>query len=1025
MTAFKKPLCGLMAFILVFAFVAAVPVTVFAEDEPTTYSAQEIELNKEKNDEGLEYIVLPDGSSVEIVGYVGSEKEISVPSKINNLSVVSLGIGCFEGNKNLEVVKLHSDILTIGEAAFKDCKALKEVEKMDSVTTFGPSAFEGCTALTSFTMPDGATDVPARCFYGCTALEEVVEHKNLKSVANDAFEGSKWEKSKPDGVLNFGRVLYSYKGNVKNLVIPEGISIIEDYAFLGCKQLEKVTLGYDVEDIGLYAFQNCVNLKEVVTNDALGIISAGAFKGCKSLKAMDFSETTLAGIGYEAFSGCTSLGTVKLSETISEIGDLAFADTKIKTVDFNKNIDTVGVDSFKNVTTLQSINVVEKNKTYKSVDGVLYNKDGNELILFPAAKKGDFAVPDDVEIIKEKAFINSVASKVTFTKKSSLYEIGVSAFENSAIKAIAIPANVTKIANNTFKNAAQLKKVTINEGITYIGASAFEGCSSLKAVELPSTLVSVATAAFKNAGLTSVNTGDGLARISTEAFAGNKELVDLYIGKNVEYIADYAFKDCVKLTAVKLPASLKEFTTRSFDGCTSLVKIAVAKNSKSYKAIGDSVYTADGSVLVVAGNKDTKALTIANGTKTVAANAFDLAPNVAKITFPATVTEIEGNALDVTAWYEAQNGVVYAGSVLYKVKGELATLNVKDGTVAIADNAVANETVKVVTLPASLVTIGDGAFSGSGIATIVLPDDVTYIGVGAFKNALALESVTLSKNLTIIETAAFQNCSALKAIAIPAGVKTISADTFAGCKALATVELGKVADIEQYAFSGCTALKEVTFPATLKDCTPLAFYGCTALAQINVDEANKTYKSLDGVVIVGTVEDDKTVFDTIAIYPAGKKGNYEVPESIKNIADAAFYNCDALTGIIFKDGFENIGAEAFYDCDSIKTVTMPESARSIGSHAFASCDSLVEFVVNSNLTTYEENTFEGCYYFNYEAVTINVPDSSGLVIGIVAGVLVLIGVIGYLVYNKKQKKQQKEIMAKIAEKEALEATKAE
>lgn len=1022
MTAFKKPLCGLLAFILVFVFVAAVPVTVFAEDEATTYSAQEIELNKEKDDEGFEYIVLSDGSSVEIVGYVGTEKEISVPSKINNLSVVSLGIGCFEGNKTIEVVELHNAILTVGEAAFKDCTALKEVEKMDSVTTFGPSAFEGCTSLESFTMPDGATDIPARCFYGCTSLTEVNEHKNLKNVANDAFEGSAWEDAKPDGVLNFGRVLYSYKGDVKNLVIPEGISIIEDYAFLGCEELEKLTLGYDVEEIGLYAFQNCVNLKEVVANDALGIISAGAFKGCKSLKAMDFSETTLATVGYESFAGCVSLASVKLSETISEIGDFAFADTKIKTLDFNKNIDTVGTDSFANVTTLESINVVDNNKTYMSVDGVLYNKDGNELILFPAAKTGSFEVPQNVGKIREKAFINSAVSEITFAADSALYEIGVSAFENSAVTSVAIPANVTKIADTSFKNAAKLESVTINEGVTYIGASAFENCTSLKTVDLPDSLVSVANAAFKNTGLTSVNTGDGLARISEEAFAGNKALTDLYLGNNVKYIADNAFKDCAKLVAVKLPASLKDFTALAFSGCDSLVDISVAKNSKSYKAVGDSIYTADGSVLVIAGNKNTTALTIANGTNTVAANSFDLAPNAAKITFPASVTKIEGNALDNTAWYKAQDGAVYAGSVLYKVKGALVALNVKEGTVAIADNAVANGNVKTVVLPDSLVKIGNGAFSGSGITAIVLPDDVTYIGVGAFENAVALETVKLSKNLTTIETAAFKNCVALKEIAIPAGVKVISADTFAGCKALAKAELGKVTDIEQYAFSSCVALKEVTLPATAANCAPLAFYGCTALESIGVDEANKTYKSLDGVVAIANEEGE---FNTIAVYPAGKKGEYTVPEEIKNIADAAFYNCDALTGIIFKEGFENIGAEAFYDCDSVTTVTMPESARGIGSHAFANCDKLVEFIVNSNLTAYEDNTFDGCFYFNYDAVTINVEDSSGALVGVIAAIFVVIGVVAYIVYNKKQKKAQEEILAKIAEREAIEAAKAE
>ena len=65
MTACKKPLCGILAFILVFVFIAAVPVSVYAEDEQTTYSAQEIELNKETDKNGFEYIPIGDGSSLD------------------------------------------------------------------------------------------------------------------------------------------------------------------------------------------------------------------------------------------------------------------------------------------------------------------------------------------------------------------------------------------------------------------------------------------------------------------------------------------------------------------------------------------------------------------------------------------------------------------------------------------------------------------------------------------------------------------------------------------------------------------------------------------------------------------------------------------------------------------------------------------------------------------------------------------------------------------------------------------------
>ncbi len=1026
MTAFKKPLCGILAFILVFVFVAATPISVFAEEE-VTISAKEIELNKETED-GYEYIKVDAGSAVELVKYVGDETEVKLPTKLGGLSVIAVGEGCFEGNSTVVSVKFNSEIVTVKDRAFKDCTALKEVTKTESLTSLGASAFEGCSALEEFEYPESVTAVPEKCFAGCTSLKEVKEHKNLKNVAVDAFKDTAWENAQPDGALSFGRVTYGVKGQVKNIEIPKGVSLIEDYVFLGCDYIETVTLGPDVEEIGLYAFQNCTNLKEFNFDDAIGVLDAGAFKGCTSLKVADFSETTLATIGYETFAGCTSLEEIKIPETLSDIGDFAFADTKFKTIDFGKNIAAVGANSFVGNTSLETINVVDNNKEYSSVDGVLYNKKGTSLVTFPAGKTGEYQLPQGVEEIRAYAFKYAKISAVKLSEEPALRYIGVNAFENSQIKEIEISANVEKISSNAFKNAEKLSKVTFNEGLTYIAASAFEGCKALKEIALPDSLHDIANSAFKNAGLKSVNLGDGVAKIDSEAFAGNKKLTDLYIGKNVEKLGNSAFADCSKLVAVNLPASLESFSGNVFSGCDSLVKVTVDADSKNYKAVGSAIYSADGKTLVLAGNKNTTSLIVADGTEVIKANAFEIAKNVAEISLPATLAEIEGNALDNTAWFKNANGLVYAGKILYKVKGDIANVVVEEGTVAIADNAVNNPAVTTVLLPKTLVKIGDNAFEGSSVVAVAIPESVKSIGVGAFKDAKALKTLTIANGVETIGAGAFEGCVALKAVAIPESVKLIPSDAFAGCEKLAKVEIAAAEKIGKYAFSGCESLKTITLPATLAELDPVSFDGCTALQAIDVAEGNAFYKSLDGVVLVANeekAEDGSLVFETIALYPAGKKGEYTVPESVKNIADRAFYNCDALTGIVFAEGFGNIGEEAFFDCDGITTITMPESARDIGSYAFASCDELREFVVYSNLTDYADNAFDGCYYINYDAVTIKVEDSSFSLLIVIAAIFVVIGVVWYLVYQKKQKKLEKEIQEKIAKREALEATKAE
>ncbi len=1030
MTAFKKPLCGIMAFIMAFTMViAAAPVSVFAADEEATYSAGEIELNK-KTEGDYEYIKVEENSAIQLIKYIGSDAEVTIPSKVAGLKVISVGSGCFAGNTTITSVKFNNSITDIGDEAFKGCTALKEVKKMDAVTTIGVGVFEDCSAMTEFTYPDTITFVPERMFKGCTALADIKDHKNLKDVAADAFEGTAFENNQPDGALNFGRVVYSNKGNVADIVIAEDISIIEDYAFLGNESIKTLEFGFDVEEIGLYAFQNCVNLEKVTFNEAIGIVSAGAFKGCEKLEAVDFAETTLATIGYEAFSGCKALGEVILPETVSDIGDFAFKDTCFKKISFQKNVSSVGAQAFAGNTVLEAFEVVDKNKTYSAVDGVLFNKDGDAIIIMPAGKKGDYTITKNVEEIGAYAFNGSAIQNLVIEgadadnedEQSSLRFIGEYAFENSSIEKITIPARVEKIGVCAFKDSA-LKEVTFKEGLKYISARAFENCVGLTNVVFPDSLYEIANNAFLNAGLVSVEIGNGLAKIADSAFAGNTKLQTIKFGTGIKKISDNAFKGCVALTAVALPKTLQSFSGSTFSGCDSLKAITVEEGG-NYKTVGSAIYTADGKNLVIAGNSTTTGVILADGTEVINANAFDTAKNVTTVSVPATLKEIKGNALDVTAWFNNSTGVLYVGKVLYRVKADAAALIIAPGTTAIADNAINVSTLSSVVIPNTVERIGKYAFKNSALTTLTIPSSVTYIGDGAFENIATLTTVNLSENLEVLSSAAFKGCSALKEISVPANVKNLAADTFAGCTALEKVTLSAVEEIEEYAFSDCTALKEIALPATLAELSPIAFDGCSALESITVDEANSKYKSFDMYIFVANEElgeDGNPVFETIALCAPGTKDGIMIPSDIKYIADRAFYNCDGITSVGFHDSFENIGNEAFFDCDNIQSVTMPESARDIGDHAFASCDNLREFIVNSNLTDYADNAFDGCYYFGYDNVTINVADSSYGLLIVIAAIFIVIGVVWYLVYNKKQKKIEKELQEKLAKKAALEA----
>lgn len=1020
MTALKKPLSVVLALVMVFALMAITPLTAFAEDGETEFSAEEIALNK-KVEDGFEYVRTADGSSAILVGYVGTEAEVSIPSSINNLKVISIADDAFNGNTSITSVKMSSNVTEIGDRAFMGCTSLAEVKGTSAVTSFGESIFEGCTSLTEITIPDNVVEIPTKAFYGCTSLTEVEYHKNLKGVAKDALENTAWENSQPEGALSLGRILYSYKGNVSNLVIPKGVSIVEDYVFIGCESIKSVEFGPDVEEIGLYAFQNCVNLETIICGSAVSIIRAGAFKGCSSLKEADFSECTISTIGYESFSGCTSLTSVLLHETLTDIGERAFENTAIKSIEFGKNVNSIGKDAFLGNSVLEAINVVDKNKEYSTNDGVLYNKKGNSLVIYPAGKAAAFEVPQGVEEIREGAFKNASLTQITFTEDSALNTIRNNAFENAKITAISLPEAVTVINAETFKNATSLKTVELGSQVTYIGASAFEGAVALTDISLPDTVTDISTAAFKNAGLVTANIGNGVVRINSEAFAGNKALKEIVLGEKLEKLGEGAFKGCVALAKINLPAKVNNIGKAVFDGCKALKKITISNDNANYKVVAGAIYTQDGKNLVMIANNTLKALTIENGTEVINAGAFDLATGIATINFPETLVNVKDAALSVTAWYKGQNaGAIYAGKVLYDVLGTNAELKVADGTTAIADNAINNKAVKVVTLPATLKYIGASAFAGSSVAEVVIPEAVAVIGNNAFKGVATLKKITLPTSLETLGKAAFKDCTALKEIVIPNLLKNIPVDAFANCVSLGKVSLGSVETIGKYAFKGCEKLVAIELPITLTALDPLSFYGCTALEAVNVAAGNTLYKSVEGVVISA---DEEGNFNKIAMYPAGKQGGYTISDDISFVGDRAFYNCDALTDIKFPDGINGIGTEAFFDCDKILTITLPEGARDIGDYAFASCDELREFVVNSNLTNYPDNVFDGCYYFNTELVSIMVTESSAVFFILIALVFVVIGIIWYLKYQKKQVKLEQEIKEQIAERELLEKAK--
>ena len=138
----------------------------------------------------------------------------------------------------------------------------------------------------------------------------------------------------------------SFKGNtsITSVVIPEGVTEIGESAFRGCKSITSVVIPEGVTEIGILAFEDC-RLTSVVIPEGVTKIGDGAFDSCDSLTSVVIPEGVTE-IGNLAFDGCESLKSVVIPEGVTEIGILAFEDCRLTSVVIPKSVRKIGTDAF-------------------------------------------------------------------------------------------------------------------------------------------------------------------------------------------------------------------------------------------------------------------------------------------------------------------------------------------------------------------------------------------------------------------------------------------------------------------------------------------------------------------------------------------------------------------------------------------------------------------------------------------------------------------------------------------------------
>ncbi len=423
--------------------------------------------------------------------------------------------GAFEDCYALTSIKIPASVRNISESAFENCTKIKTATISGKRTKLGKRCFAKCKALKKITIPANVSTIPESAFYNCQSLNSVKLNGKLKIIKKKAFAGCEKLKSIKlsskiyaigDGAfedsgltsVKFNKGL-KYIGNgafcgtkLSSVKLPGKVAYIGNRVFKNCKKLKSISIPASVKGLNPGALGGCYSLKSITVSSknkkysskdgvlfnkdkssllqypmnkktksysvpgSVKMIRSRAFEGNPYLKTLSVgaysihsyafadmksltSVTLRNGVGIiekGAFEEDKRLAKVNMAGSVKKIYAHAFAYTPVKKMMIPSGITKLEVSAF-----YQCNNISEYtgsgSGTYVVRNGVLYSNKGKTLLRYPPKKKG-----------------------TSFT----------------------VPENVTKVAQDAFKDVTSLKELSFNKGIKNLGSGSIVNCKNLQQI---------------------------------------------------------------------------------------------------------------------------------------------------------------------------------------------------------------------------------------------------------------------------------------------------------------------------------------------------------------------------------------------------------------------------------------------------------------------------------------------------------------------------------------------------------------
>lgn len=208
----------------------------------------------------FEYSV--DSGNVRITRYIGSGGPVDIPATIDGKPVTSIGELAFQQCSGITSINIPNSVTSIQQGAFSNCSGLSSITIPSSVTSIENTAFWGCSGLTSINIPSSVTSIGVNVFYGCIGLTGITVDSSNTSYCSES--GVLFNKDKTT-------LIYYPLGKTGSYTIPDGVTVIEQYAFYCNSKLTSVTIPSSVTSIGESAFQFCSKLTIIYIPNGISI----------------------------------------------------------------------------------------------------------------------------------------------------------------------------------------------------------------------------------------------------------------------------------------------------------------------------------------------------------------------------------------------------------------------------------------------------------------------------------------------------------------------------------------------------------------------------------------------------------------------------------------------------------------------------------------------------------------------------------------------------------------------------------